>query len=216
MRDRLDAFLDRYGYDGRHVAGWARLSPRLELLFLEAEKRRGTVDVVRQRRTPDEQLFLLRIERWLRWLLADRDRQALVAHLLGVQPGRGRRPFVWCWEHQPAETLPVAYPSDWERDRWPDLYGLGHRWVEGEVLVIPVDEVPAEAVVVGEAVRVSSPAPPDAKALLDGIDEAEVVSEPVERPLAEGRVRVRFNSPPKMIGTWDPSSGFRPSGGSPW
>lgn len=180
-----------YG-ESEFAAGWAlfpRVDQMLRYLQLQAEKRRRAGIAARIERSSELRLLGLMLERWCQLYFADRDRQHRVAEVLGIEwppePHHSIRPFVWCWEELPPTfDRALAYPHDWRRDEYPDLYGFGDEWRAGEPLVIPVDDVPVDAELV-ESVRARRPRPTprvDAPGLGSGIEDAEVIDEAPPRP----------------------------------
>jgi len=121
------------------------------------------------------------------------------------------RPWVWCHEDQAgrSELLPVVYAYDWDPETHPDRYGFADRWSPGETVVVPVEELPVDAVVVSSPVRPVAP-----RALPEAVEDAEVVDGPgastAEAPADEPRERRRSSSGSGVVRWYpiDPSTGI--------
>jgi hypothetical protein len=123
-----------------------------------------------------------------RWNL---EREAIVAvareKAAELHPPSQTRPWYWCHEERIGNLYlgehhdwPVVYAHDWNPETHPDLYGFADQWVEGEVLVIPADELPHEAEIVGPKPAQCYEAEPVAE-IEDGVEVAEIVPEPRRR-----------------------------------
>ena len=135
--------------------GWA-YDQRLDLLELLLERSRRQ-SAGRWPDDPEHHLAALRLERFCRQYVANRDRQRATCEALGwpwPPPPGTHRVWRWCWEGQgghplrryPERTIvaaPVCYPPDWRPGAEPDAYGEGRRWTAGEVLHLDANEVAA-------------------------------------------------------------------------